>query len=233
MGSQGFREKRDIPKIAEPLTGEDQTVLRSFDECPNCQIQYFGKESFCSKCGNPVIKREILISSGAFENSNQVHKVYGNSISRRSRVKSIKSSNLVIAVIGLFLVLGVVATLNYGANESVQSKKTEVGSPISESLAVDQFSQKLGFEINQKEIFSRLVFPNIAESVVFYSAQGKNFNLLIYPTAEALRLDSANFKTDFNNFFIGQEWESCENIVAVFSTNLRNAVNSTVGHWCE
>ena len=217
-GNQGFREVIDEPNLNDHIMDAQASTVGSFEECPECLIQYLGKEKYCATCGTPLVNREVPESKVSSDKS-----------------KSAKS--MVMPFIGVLVAIFAVYFLvspdnvdsSTGDMSSNQISTTATEDFIPASEAVGVFSEKLGINV-QPEDLGRLQFPDVSSDVDFYS--GQDFSLLVYPSYISLEADKSNFIKNYNEFSSSQSWESCKNVVAIFNPSEQQAADLAVGTWC-
>ena len=131
MGVQGFREIRDLPKDSESSTVISETIIRSFDECPKCLIQYFAGELYCPKCGSGILKKEISVSSVPNDHSNQIHKAYGAKDLGLKNTQKKGRTGLVKTIITVIITLVIVGSIgSYYSNKSSLLTSLTTPSPM-------------------------------------------------------------------------------------------------------
>ena len=116
------------------------------------------------------------------------------------------------------------------STSSASSAGPTYASAIPTPEIVKSFSTGLGVQISQNDPSRGATFPDISSAVDIWSAP--YVTLLIYPSADALSADNANFTQDFNNLNSDRSWESCLNVVALYPASMQSQVDTVTNAWC-
>ena len=198
--------------------------------CSNCGTPRDEAFAFCGKCGvklsmaadiTPITKDSLIEQPN---NTSAIEQAPG------SRTLSFRL--LAWISVGL-LILGIVVS------ESAKRSPENSGKVASESVseyyvftakeAIEFWNDSLGVRLNQKDKFSKIVFPSLREKPVFYSAP--YYTLLIFPTAESLELDRVNFESDVD--FYGNGWVTCSNVAVVFPIARQKELSGANDVFCK
>ena len=198
--------------------------------CSNCGTPRSEVFAFCAKCGikfqGVVDEPQSVVDSpkGISETDSAIEQAAG---SRPLSFKLIAGISVVLIILGILI--SVIAKKDLGDSSSMAGESASEYYVFSAKEAIKFWDKSLGVSLNQKDKFSKIIFPSLNENPIFYSAP--YYTLLIFPNAEALELDRTNFESDVD--FYGNGWITCSNVAVVFPVARQNELSKANDIFCK
>lgn len=198
--------------------------------CSNCGTPRAEAFAFCANCGSKfqaVVDEpqpEADSPKGISNTNSAIEQAAG---SRSLSLKLIAGISVGLIILGSLI--SVIAKKESGDSNSVVVDSVSEYYVFSAKEAIKFWDKSLGVSLNQKDKFSKIIFPSLNENPIFYSAP--YYTLLIFPTAEALELDRANFESDVD--FYGNGWVTCSNVAVVFPVARQNELSKANDIFCK
>lgn len=198
--------------------------------CSNCGNSREETYAFCAKCGTKF-QRILDEPKPATGDPLEIPKIT-SAIEQAAGSRSLSLKLIAWISVGLLILGFLISTISKkdsGNSSPVVDESVSEYYVFSANEAIKFWDKSLGVSLNQKDKFSKIIFPSLKADPIFYSAP--YYTLLIFPTAEALELDKANFESDVD--FYGNGWVACSNIAVVFPSSRQNELSKANEAFCK